>query len=520
MIRNLSRAVRRRTSSVRLFSDDSCRDDKKGLVIGAYDGCAKGELRLTQSAVKFDDEVGGRISELIKGSTSGIQLGNAKVFHGVGCEYYAVAVAGVGPEGMGYNEQEIIDECKENVRVAAASGARALQDQGVGLIFVEGFGNPEAAAEGSDLAIWNYQDLKMPEDRDQESRVELWNDPDRDSWGRGIVKAEAQNIARLLEEMPANLMTPAKLATAAIDILCPCGVQVDVRDKMWIETKKMNAFLNMARGSCEPPLLLELSYCGGHQEDKPVLFTGKGVTFDSGGVCLKKCKGMSEYRADMAGAAVIIGVFKAVAQLNLPINLNALIPLCESMPGGMAMKPGDVVLALNGKTIRIADTDNEGRIILADALSYSCNYKPCIVMNVATLTPGIRTALGASSSGVFSTSDSVWSELMKAGAVTGDRVWRFPVWRHFTKRVTELVGIDVSNTGIGKGGDPCLAAAFLMEFAPPVDFVNMDITGVGMKASCYCLPYLRYGLMTGRPTRTLIQFLNQMACPLDKPTDC
>jgi len=492
--------------------------DKRGLILGAYDGCGGGELKLTSLASKFDEEMGGRIRDLIKGS--GLKLGNAKVFNSLGSEFYGVAVAGLGTEGIGFNESEVLDECKENIRIAAAVGARALQRQGVNVIAVEGFTNTEAAAEGSALAVWRYQELKHKQNRETESRIELYEDPDKDNWTRGVYKAEAQNIARKLEETPANLMTPSIFAMNAIDILCPCGVSVDVRDKEWIEAKKLTAFLNMARGSCEPPLFLELSFCGGHQEDKPVILTGKGVTFDSGGICLKQCKGMAEHRADMAGAAVIVGIFKAIAQMNLPLNMNALVPLCENMPGGMAMKPGDVVVGLNGKSIRIEDTDNEGTVILADALAYSYNYKPCIVINIATLANAMRSALGSSSTGVFSTSDSVWGEMQRAGADTGDRVWRFPCWKHYTSKVCDWVGVDVSNVGMGRGGDPCHMAAFLLEFAPPVDFVHMDITGTGMLASGVGHPYLREGLMTGRPVRTVVQFLNQMACPLDKSTEC
>ncbi|KAK9508946.1 hypothetical protein O3M35_006376 [Rhynocoris fuscipes] len=282
--------------------------------------------------------------------------------------------------------------------------------------------------------------------------------------------------------------------------------------------KNLTAFLAMARGSCDPPLFLELAYCGGQEEDKPVLLTGKGVTFDSGGICLKKCRGMDMYKANMAGAAVIVGAMRALAILGLPINVNALIPLMENMPGGMALKPGDVVVSMNGKTIRVEHTDNEGRVALADALAYGHNLKPCLTINIATLTVGMKQALGCSATGAFSTSDVVWEELKKAGAHTGDRVWRMPSWKLFSERVTGYLSSDVDNIGKGRGS-PCLGNAFLMEFAPPVDFLHMDIMGTGMK-SIGSPVYMREGLMTGRPTRTLVQFLAQMACPLDKPSEC
>ncbi|XP_014257114.1 cytosol aminopeptidase-like [Cimex lectularius] len=489
---------------------------KKGLVLGVYEGCKAGEYKFTPTGSKFDEEVGGKVSELVKGTD--MSVGKTRVFHNLGSEFYAVALAGLGQEGLSYNENETLDECKENIRIAAGLGSMALNKNGVAKIFVEGFTNTEAAAEGSTLAVWKYQELKHSENRSQESTVDLYDDPDVESWARGKIKSESQNIARKLEETPANIMTPMKFAQSAIEILCPCGVQVDIRDRDWIMEKGMTAFLAMARSSCDPPLFLEISYCGGSEEDKPVVLVGKGVTFDSGGLCLHPCRLMNEYKADMAGAAVIVGTMKALALLGLPINVTGLIPLMENMPGGMAMKPGDVVAGLGKKTMRIENPSHDGRIILSDALAFSTIYKPCLVISIATSTQGIREALGSSASGSFTTSEVVWKEMRKAGAVTGDRVWRMPAWKVFTDKVTNFESVDVDNVGKFYGS-PSKNAAFLLEFAPPVDYMHMDIFGTGMRS--YGIPaYLKEGHMTGRPTRTVVQFLNQMACPMDKVTEC
>ncbi|KAL1122887.1 hypothetical protein AAG570_003213, partial [Ranatra chinensis] len=451
-----------------------------------------------------------------------ICLGRAHVYHNLGCQFYAVAVAGLGPDGVGYNRREFINECKENVRIAASVGVRALLNMGVTDIMVEGLSNAEAAAEGAALALWEYDGHK--------NLLALYDDPDcrrylryvpSDGWEKGLRKAEAQNFARKLEDAPSNLMTPSAFSRHVIEELCPCNVQVDVREKDWLQDKCWTAFLSMAKGSCEPPIVLEIAYCGGAQDDRPVVLIGKGITYDSGGLCLRHGTDMSEYRADMAGAAVIVATIKALASLSIPINVNAMIPLCENMPGGMAPKPGDVVHCHNGKTIRLQDTSKLDRVILADPLAYSANYKPCLTITIATLTSGMRTALGASSTGVFTTSDVVWDELCRAGAETGDRVWRFPLWNYFTKHMTDTSAVDVCNVGLGLGGEPCRGAAFLMEFAPRTDFVHMDITGTGMVSSGLGYPYLREGTMTGRPTRTLVQFLYQMSCPTDKcPAEC
>uniref|UniRef100_A0A0A9YBR0 Cytosol aminopeptidase n=1 Tax=Lygus hesperus TaxID=30085 RepID=A0A0A9YBR0_LYGHE len=490
---------------------------KKGLVLGVYDGCSVGEYKPTATFARYDEKTGGKLMSLIKGMKIG--HGDVQVFSNVGTEFTSIAVTNLGPEGLGYNEVERLDECKEAIRTAAAVGARALQDEGLTQIYVEGFTNPEPAAEGAILAVWRYQELKDKADRYPEVRVELFENDDMDGWMRGKVKAENQNLARKIEETPANLMTPYIFGQIAVDSLCPCGIAVDVRDKDWIESMKMSAFLQVARGSCEPPVFVEMSYCG-LGGPNPIVLTGKGITFDSGGLCLKECRGMSEYRGDLAGAAVIVGVMKTIAMMALPIDVIALIPLAESMIGGMAAHPGDIVRARNGKSIMIEDTDNEGRVILADTLSYSQSFHPCLVMNIATLTPGIRKALGTSSSGTWTNANVVWRELERAGSETGDRLWRMPLWKYYKQRVTDYRGVDLNNVGKARGGGPNLGAAFLKEFLHEVDLAHVDITGTGLLSNGIGHPYLRKGVMTGRPTRTLVQFLYQIACPHVKGDEC
>lgn len=343
---------------------------------------------------------------------------------------------GLGREKLGYNEMEAIDEGMEAVRAAAGMGAQLLKSQGVNRILIEGLGYPEQAAEGSALALWRYQENKSRENWKVIPTLELFDDPDGDSFQRGLFKAESQNLARRLSDTPANQMTPLHFAQETVNELCPCGLKVEVHDRDWIESKKMNAFLHVARGSCEPPVFLEISYCGGPSDQKPVLLVGKGTTFDSGGLCLKRCHKMDIERANMCGAAAIVAAVRAAAALSLPINLNVVIPLCENMPSGMAMKCGDVVMGMNGKSIMITTTANEGHLILADALVYGQGqYKPRLIIDLGSLTPGIRSALGSAASGVFCNSQTMWSQVRKAGVITGDRVWRMPLWKYFTRKV-------------------------------------------------------------------------------------
>lgn len=408
---------------------------------------------------------------------------------------------------------EAVDEGMEVVRYGAGAGAQLLKQQGVTRILVEGLGHPEQAAEGSALALWRYQENRSKEKQKIIPTLELFDDPDTDSFQRGLFKAECQNLSRRLSDTPANIMTPLQFAQETVNELCPCGLKVDVHDRDWIEHKRMFAFLTVARGSCEPPVFLEISYCGGPPDQKPIMICGKGLTYDSGGLCLRTCKRQFRQRAAPAGAAAIIGAMKAVAALSLPVNIQCLIPLCENMPSGMAMKCGDIVMGLNGKSILIQNTDNEGHLMLADAFVYGqTTYKPRLVIDVATLTHDVGSAFGSACSGVWTNSQTMWQQVRKAGVITGDRVWRLPLWKFFTRKVTDYRSHDVDNQGYGKG-EPCKGAAFLNEFLTCVDWIHFDVTGVGKAAENKIYSYYTKGRMTGRPTRTLIQLLYQLSCP-------
>lgn len=281
------------------------------------------------------------------------KIGSCKVFNNIDPDYGSVAVVGLGMEGLGYNELEQLDEGLENIRIASGVGAMCLATTGCTRIWVDPMQAAEQAAEGSGLATWKYQANRTKQERKPIPKLELFDSPDGDAWTRGLFKADAQNLARSLSDAPGNQITPTSFAQAAVDALCPCGVSTEVRNLDWIESKSMTSFLSVAKSSCEPPIFLEISYCGEHDAGRPVLIVGKGITFNSGGLCLKQPEGMSQYRASMSGAASVIATIRAAAALSLPINLVGLIPLCENMPSGMAFKPGDVITTLNGKTVAI-----------------------------------------------------------------------------------------------------------------------------------------------------------------------
>lgn len=485
----------------------------KGLVIGIYEKEIPTDLpKLTISGEQFDGQVNGKILKSIEKADMTGKLYENKLFTDIHDEYRTIAIVGLGKEAAGYCEIECIDDDRENVRIASAIGAKKLDEHRCTEIYVDPMEYPEQAAEGSTLSIWKYQE-NLTKRREYEPKLKLFETTDDEQWNRGIIKATAQNYARRLNEMPANQLTPLKLAQEAVDSLCPCGISVEVRTHEWVEAQKMTAFEAIAKSSCQLPLFLEIKYCGTAAEEKPVVLIGQGLTFNSGGICLKKADGMSEYRASMAGAATVLSVFRAASSLSLPINLVGLIPICENMVSGLVSRPGDVITCLNGKTIAIQDTSEAGVLLLAESLIYAQNHcKPKLVIDVATLSKDMKNSLDGAASGVFTASQYLWNEIFKAGTVTGDRVWRMPLWNYFSDKVTKYPKFDVSNRGFGAAG-ACKSAAILREFIPCMDWVHIDMRGVGMLSDNDIFPYLQEGRMTGRPTRMLIQFLHQLAYP-------
>ncbi|KAL7738085.1 hypothetical protein ACLKA6_006436 [Drosophila palustris] len=485
----------------------------KGLVLGIYMKEGDKDPKFTSSAEKINDRIGGKLRQLVCETQIDGRLGRGRVFNNVDPDFSSVAVVGVGIEGIGFNELEMLDEGMENVRVAAGVGARSLQLQGCHTVSVDAMDYAEQAAEGASLGVWRFTDNLAKKNRLVVPRLELYDSADMDGWTRGIFKAESQNLARRLSDAPANCMTPTMFAQATVDALCPCGITVEVRTMDWIEMQRMHAFLMIAKGSCEPPVLLEISYCGTAPEDKPILFVGKGITFNSGGINLRDCQGMDEYRGSMSAAAAVIGMMRCVAALSLPINVTCVIPLCENMPSGMSAKPGDVVTLLNARSMAIRDVDKAGVVVMADPLLYGqTTYKPRLVVDVATLGIGVKNAYGGGASGIFSNSHYIWKQFQRAGSLTGDRVWRMPLWQYYKKQVTDETGYDLSNDGRGEASS-CLAAAILHELVPCADWAHIDTRGTGLLTTYGIVPYLTQGFMTGRPTRTLVQFVYQMACP-------
>ncbi|XP_026850070.1 cytosol aminopeptidase-like [Drosophila persimilis] len=320
---------------------------------------------------------------------------------------------------------------------------------------------------------------------------------DLEGWRIGLQKAAAQNLTRQLQEMPSNLLTPTAFAQNVVEVLCKSGVNVEVKVEGWAESQSMHAFLAVGKASCEPPIFLELSYYGTCAEERPIVLVGQGVTYDAGGLCLKEKHELFHMRGDMTGAAVVVACCRAVAGLRLPVNIRGLIPLCENVVGCNSVRTGDMVKSMNGKTIEIQCTDHEDVLVLADALLYAQNFCPKCIIDVGTCSGYMRQALDESAAGVFTNSEILWQQIKHASMHTGDRVWRFPLWKYYSKAVRAGGRSDVQNYGIDRGGRPCKAAAFLREFVPCGQWMHIDATNV-MVTKGFEYEYLRKG-MAARP---------------------
>ncbi|KAI0364795.1 hypothetical protein BV20DRAFT_955555 [Pilatotrama ljubarskyi] len=454
------------------------------------------------------------------------KVGTTHLFFGAPKEDATTALTSLGDKFA----QRKGDERREVIRKAVGSAIKKVRDLGEGVegsnVLVDASADAHAAAVAAHLAAYNFTLKTKPtspfDPRLSEPRPEKLNlsplSADK-AWETGVIYAKAQNLARTLMELPANIITPTAFTERVkAEFAGIPNVDVVVRDTEWAEKKGMNTFLSVTKGTSEPAKFLEIHYKGAASDATPLVFVGKGITFDSGGISLKPSVGMSLMRGDMGGAATVCAAALAIAQLKLPINLVVLTPLTENMPGPAANKPGDIVYAMNGKSVEIDNTDAEGRLILSDALYYgSTEFKPHTLIDVATLTGSMDYGVGEVYSGVFTNSDSLWAELHAAGEREYDRFWRMPLDEEYGPQIYSS-NADLCNTG-GKRAGCCTAALFLKSFVegvepadgaeePAVRWAHLDIAG-SMEAS-RSTAYQEKG-MTGRPTRALIEFARRMS---------
>jgi len=294
---------------------------------------------------------------------------------------------------------------------------------------------------------------------------------------RGRIIAEAQNLTRELANEPANRLTPLGLAEAARRTATAYGLECDVLDRDRMKQLGMGSLLGVAMGSAEPPALIVLSYKpdGASKSTAHLGLVGKGVTFDTGGISIKPADGMEKMKYDMSGGAAVIGAMRALAQLKPPIPVTALIPAVENMPGSRAQRPGDIVTSLSGKTIEVINTDAEGRLILADAITYAKRLGCTHLVDAATLTGAVVVALGHIHIGAFTNNDAMVERVLHAARAAGEKMWRLPMDDDY-KELLKSPFADMANVG-GRPGGSITAALFIGAFADETPWVHLDIAG-------------------------------------------
>ena len=297
---------------------------------------------------------------------------------------------------------------------------------------------------------------------------------------------------------PANYATPTLLAEAAKSLAGQGGVQCEVLGPKDVAKAGMGSFMAVARGSEEPLRFIVLKYQGAPRTTAPVVLVGKGITFDTGGISIKPAGEMDEMKFDMCGAASVLGVFRALAEIKPAVNVIGLIPSCENMPDGRALKPGDVITSMSGQTIEVLNTDAEGRLILCDALTYAERFKPAAVVDIATLTGACVIALGGVRSGLFSSNDALAAALHSAGELAQDPCWRMPLDDEYAEGLKTNFA-DVANVA-GRAGGAVTAAKFLQRFAGSFPWAHLDIAGTAWKGGA------AKG-STGRPVGLLVEYL-------------
>ncbi|MDO8613694.1 MAG: leucyl aminopeptidase [Dehalococcoidia bacterium] len=462
-----------------------------------------------------DKALDGAISQLIaEGETKG-KKSELTLIHTLGkLPTPRVLVAGLGKQSE-FNLDAVRDVTGTALRRLRATGASTVATivHGAGIAGLDPEACAQAIAEGAVMGLYRFDRLKKPEEDKKriESVTLVESDESKlDALKRGVergrILGEATNHARDMANEPANLFTPSIMAERAQALATDAGLECQVLERADMEKMGMGALLGVAAGSVQPPKFIILRHRGDRTSKETIGLLGKGITFDSGGISIKPAAGMEEMKGDMSGGAAVISALWALAKLKAPVNVTALVPTTENMPSGSATKPGDVVTAMNGRTVEVINTDAEGRLVLADAICYARQEKLSPIIDVATLTGAMQIALGPAATGFMATDDALAAALVEAGSACGERMWRFPLIDEYREGLKSTVA-DIKNTGNRYGG-AISAAKFLHYFAEDSRWLHIDMAptdnfdkdkGAWVKGA------------SGIPTRTLVNLMLALA---------
>ncbi|MBI5287954.1 MAG: leucyl aminopeptidase [Chloroflexi bacterium] len=495
---------------VRVASGDIATYDAPCIVVHLFEGItAPGG-----GTGAVDAALGGMISDLIQSGDIRGKDGELTMIHTFG----KLAAPRVLVAGLGKSSEFTVDK----VRDLSASIARHLRAKrvaeyatiahGAGIAGLDPAACAEATAEGTLLGLYRFDRHKKANDDNFEVQTLTIVEHDagrvaalQAAAERGVILAESVEFARDLSNEPGNILTPTEFAARAEAMATQHGLGVRILDRDQVGEMGMGAFLGVARGSAQPPRFIVLTYNGG-VDSKPLGLIGKGITFDTGGISIKPSEAMLEMKGDMSGGGAVIAAMMAIARLRPKINVTALVPATENMPGGNAIKPTDVLRAMNGKTIEVINTDAEGRVILADALSYAVQLDLSPVVDVATLTGAISIALGNVAFGVFANNDALAERIKGAAKAAGEKCWELPMFSEY-KELNKSNVADVKNSG-ARGAGSIAAAFFLKEFVDERPWAHLDIAGVDFYDA-------EKGVLTkgasGIPVRTLVNLALDLA---------
>ncbi|MBZ5641315.1 MAG: leucyl aminopeptidase [Acidobacteriia bacterium] len=433
---------------------------------------------------QLDQAAGGALSKLAAaGELTGKMLETTLLYYPQGLAAQRLLIIGAGKkEKLGTAELR-------RLAAAAVRSLKSRQVRQVAFLVREGERSESAAqavVEGMILANFDYDKYKTDKKPGGEitfASLAGWDESSRAEADRGLARgrivAESQNFARDLGNEPSNLLTPRMLADRAAAMAREAGLSVDVLDEKRIAELKMGALLSVAQGSAEPPRMIVITYTPENlNPNAPVLgLVGKAITFDTGGISIKPSNDMEKMKYDMCGGAAVIGAMRAIAALKPSCKITAVVPSSENMPGGRAQKPGDIQIAMSGKSIEVINTDAEGRLVLADAITYAKKLGCTHLVDAATLTGAVVVALANVNVGVFGSDQTFTDQLLASSKAAGEKMWPLPIDDDYREMIKSGIA-DIQNVGSGKGGGAITGAMFIKEFTGDTPWIHLDIAGL------------------------------------------
>lgn len=461
------------------------------------------------AVARLDRALRGAIARLLKRGALAPKAGSSAVLYPDGIAAERVVIVNQGKRS---------DLSAERMRLVAANAALAARSAGAkDMVFLPDGADldagtlGQAVAEGAILGLYRFRRYRSESGEDNAKNLDRMtvlaattSQAARIQMGvrAGEVIAASAVMARDMVNTPGADMTPSHIAAIARKLGRRYPLRVRVLEREAMRKLGMGALLGVASGSAQRPKFIIVEYRGGGKSPW-IALVGKTITFDSGGISIKPSEHMDRMKEDMSGGAAVLGAVRNAAALKLSLNVVALLPATENMPGGSAYKPGDVLRTMSGRTIEILNTDAEGRLILADALAYACRYKPAAIVDIATLTGACRVALGAEASGMLGNEGALKEKIRAAGETTGERVWELPLWDGYCELIKSDIA-DMKNTG-GRNGGVITAACLLSKFVQKYPWVHLDIAATAWAEKDR--PYTPRGA-SGIGARLLTQFLS------------